>query len=479
MRKLAILFTLLSLALLALPLAAQDDESMEMPDFISHTECEVDLTGQTIDVVHLGDISSPGYSPITLPLLAGFEDAAAYFNDRGGICGATIGQANFDTGGDPSRTLAGYDQLSALNPDLMVLYSSSDSELLRPTVAEDQIPIVISAGSLPGLYGENGDEPGWIFATNPLYADQFADFCEYVADNPETFPEPVIGYMGWGGPFAAFGLAAFTDEAVGYCESLGIEVLSDAQTFLPTATAVEVSTLVENHINDGASIIYVNALASGPVRVAEAIEFIGFSDELILASVNWGMDTSVPLLARSSLGENGLPVVDGMYGSLPFTWWTEVDNPAIQMITEQADAAERSADVRNISYILGFTTIDLYIELYTQAANRVAAEQGLTDAGEILNAIDGALMYELIQALDYSPLGLQEVNFQGGELRAAPNNRIVQMRFSTADLSGLATSGDDVFSIPLGDGTNYYPAAIVPLTEFESAPDTRMMGMEE
>lgn len=478
MRKLALLIITILMLVAIMPAAAQDDDMM-MPDFITHTECEVDLTGENINVVHLGDISSPGYSPITLPLLAGLADGAAYFNNLGGICGATIGQENFDTGGDPSRTSAGYDQLSADDPDLLVLYSSGDSELLRPTLAEDEIPVIISAGSLPGLYGENGDEPGWVYATNPLYADQFADFCDYVAANPETFPEPVIGYMGWGGPLAAFGLAAYTDEATGYCEDLGIDVIDSAETFLPTATAVEVSTLVENHIEAGATIIYVNALASGQVRVAEAVDFIGFSDELELGTVNWGMDTSVALLARDSLGADGLPVVNGMYGSLPFRWWSEVQEPGIQLLIEQADANERPPEVRGISYILGFTLVDIYIELYTQAANQVAAEQGLTDASEIVAAIDGPLMRGIIEGMNYDSMGLFTVDFQGGELRAVNGNRIVQMAFPTADMSGVATSGDDALGFPLEDGTTYYPAIIVPLTEFDAAPDTRaMMSME-
>ena len=256
MRKFVLLALLIMLvAAFAVPAAAQDDTAM--PDFIQHTACEVDLSGETITIYHLGDVSSPGYSPITLPLLAGIADAAAYYNAHGGICGAEISQMNFDTGGDPAQTAVGYEQLKEQEPDLLILYSSQDSELLRPTVIEDEIPVIISAGSIPGLYGESGmDLDGWIYATNPLYADQFADFCDFVADSPDTFgDEPVIGYMGWGGPYAAFGLAAFTDETIAHCEMNGVEIIDEAQTFLPTATAEELTTLVENLVLEDATII--------------------------------------------------------------------------------------------------------------------------------------------------------------------------------------------------------------------------------
>ncbi|GAB4324747.1 MAG: hypothetical protein Kow00117_12770 [Phototrophicales bacterium] len=477
MRKITLLLIVL---LLALPVAAQDDE-MGLPDFLPHTECEVDLSGQTITIYHLGDVSSPGYSPITLPLLAGIADAAAYYNAHGGVCGAEITQVNFDTGGDPAQTSVGYEQLKENDPDLLVLYSSQDSELLRPTLIEDQIPVIISAGSIPGLYGESGMElDGWIYATNPLYADQFADFCDFVADNPDTFgEEPVIGYMGWGGPFAAFGLAAFTDETIAHCEMNGVDIIDEAQTFLPTATAEELATLVENLVLEDATIIYVNALATGPVRVAEAIEFIGLSDELELATVNWGMDSSVALLSRASLGEDGLPLVNGMYGSMPFGWWTETDDPAIQLIIAQADANERDLTVRGISYILGWTLVDSYVELYTVTANRIAEEQGLTDGGEILEAIDGVAMRETIENHAFEPMGLFLQDFEGGTRRSVANNRIVQLRFANATMDGIATSGDDALKIDLGDGTNYYPPVIIQLTEFGPAPDMRPGMMDE
>jgi hypothetical protein len=175
------------------------------------------------------------------------------------------------------------------------------------------------------------------------------------------------------------------------------------------------------------------------------------------------MDTSVPLLARDSLGADGLPVVNGMYGSLPFGWWTETDRPGIQLLIEQADANEREAAVRGITYLLGWTIVDTYTEIYTQTANRVGS----------LDATTGADVKETIESMNYSPLGLSTFDFQGGAVRAANQNRIVQMRFANATMDGVATSGDDALKVPLADGTNYYPPVMVPLTDFVAAPDMR------
>ena len=461
MRKISFLLLLLALvALFALPAAAQE----ELPDFIQHSECEADLTGETVTIYHFGDISG-SYAFITQPLLAGLADASAYFNERGGVCGATIASDNRDTGGDPAQTQAHYDYYSTLDPrpDLIVLYASGDSELLRDQVAEDEIPVLISAGSVPGLYGEDGATPGWIYASNPLYADQFGAFCRYIGANAEQFPEPVVGYLSWPG---AFGEAAYTPETIGYCAEQGVTVLDTPEYFLPTDT--DITTKVQNLVDAGATILYTNSLASGPALIAKTIVDLGLEDSVQLAGVNWALDTSVGLLGRTALGSDGLPAVNGIIGSLPFYWWSETDVPGVALIREQAAANERQLSTQNIAYLLGWALLDTYIELYTQAVN---------EAGS-LDAVDGALIKSVIENMEYSPLGLYEFNYEGGETRAVPANRIATMLFLNADQTGPATSGEDAMAVPLDDGTTAYIPILVPLTDFEDAPDLRPGGAD-
>lgn len=182
------------------------------------------------------------------------------------------------------------------------------------------------------------------------------------------------------------------------------------------------------------------------------------------------MDTSVGLLSRTALNDNGLPVVDGMVGSLPFQWWSEVDQPGIQLVREQAAANARELPVQNISYLLGFSLVDFYLELYTQTVNRVGS----------LDAVDGVAIKETMNQIQYAPLGLYMVDYRGGTLRALPENRMAMMKFANATMDGVATSGDDALKVPRDDGTNVYVPVVVPLTDFAPAPDLRpgMMGMD-
>jgi ABC-type branched-subunit amino acid transport system substrate-binding protein len=459
MRKVTLFLLVALLLSLAGPALAQDE--MTFPDFIQHSECTQDLTGETITVYHFGDISGP-FAFITQPLLAGLGDAIAYYNERGGICGATIAADNRDTGGDLAQSQAHYDYYSSLEdkPDLILLYASADAELLRQQVAEDEIPALISAGSVAGLYGEDG-MGGWIYATNPLYVDQFGAFCEFLAANGEMFPEPVVGYMSWAG---AFGEAAYQDESIAYCASLGVTVLDTPEYFLPSAT--DISTQVQNLVDAGANILYTNSLASGPFLVGKTLVDLGLEDDVQLAGVNWALDTSVGLLSRASIGSDGLPAVNGIIGSLPFRWWSEVEHPGIALIREQAEANERGLPVQNISYILGWSIVDMYTELYIQA---IAA------AGS-LDAVDGNVIKTTLESMVYSPLGLYNVDFQGGAIRALPDNRMAQMYFLNATMDGPATSGDDALKIPQEDGTNIFVPLVVPLADFAPAPDLRPGG---
>lgn len=462
MRKLIMLITILALvSLLSVAVTAQDD--MSLPDFIERTECEGDLSGQTIPLYHFGDISRT-YAPITQPLLAGLADAIDYFNARGGACGAMLEQVNRDTEGNPENTQAIYDDFSTREdkPLMLILYASPDAEQLRSQVIEDEIPVAISAGSIEGLYGEMGDDPGWIFATNPLYVDQLGQFCEYVGANPDQFPEnPTIGYISWPG---AFGEAAFTAEAIVHCEMQGVGFVENPELFLPTAT--DVFTEVQNLTDAGANILYTNTLASGPPVIARTIVELGIEDEVMLAGDLWAMDSSAGLIDQQTRRANGLPAVDGMVGSMPFSWWTEQSNPGVQFLNEQfaffaeerGRTPEQQIRLQNIAYLLGWTTTDLYIELINRTINEVGVEN-----------LTGAAVKTTLQSIDYSPLGLQRVFFgENGELRDVPENRIVRYAFANADFSGPAASAEEA-NVDFG----FFFPILIPLTEFEMSPDLR------
>jgi len=456
MKKLGILFALAQFIGGALPGLAQD--MMDYPSDLTH--CEVDLTGETINLDHFGDLSGP-YSFITQPVVSAVTDAVAYWNSRGGVCGAELAQIYEDTGGSREAAQSAYDRFTSTYSDeldLLLLYSSDDGELLREQLAEDEIVSYISAGSIESLYGEDGQTPGWLYASNPLYINQFGFFCQFVAASPEIFPDPVIGFVTWPN---AFGRAGTEPAAREYCGGLGVEVLEDPQFFLPTDT--DILTQVQNAIDAGANIIYTNSLATGPALIAGTLVDLGLEEEIKLAGVNWVMDTTVGLIGQRVLKPNGLPSVDGMFGSMPFLWWTELSNPAVQFVYQQFTLNERGPAEQNIAYLLSWGVVDSIIETTLRTVNRMGS----------LDAVTGADIRDTVEAMDYDVLGgLYHQHFEEG-MRDGLLNRIAVLKFANTTMSGPATGPEDALLIDNPAGGKLFVPIVVPLTDFMEVPQLR------
>ena len=455
MKRLSPLLILLLLIASALPGLAQ--EMLDYPSDLS--ECEVDLTGETLRIFHFGDLSGP-YAFITQPIVSALTDAVKYWNDRGGVCGAQLEQVYEDTGGNREAAQSAYDRFTGnygAELDLLLLYSSDDGELLREQLAADEIVSFISAGSIESLYGEDGQTPGWLYASNPLYINQFGSFCQFVASSPETFPDPVIGFVTWPN---AFGRSGTEPAAREYCAGLGVNVLEEPQFFLPTDT--DILTQVQNAIDGGANIIYTNTIATGPALIAGTLVDLGMEDDIKLAGVNWVMDTSVGLLGQRVLKPNGLPSVDGMFGSMPFLWWTETNSPAVQFITQQFTINERSPAEQNIAYLLTWASADSIIETYIRTINTVGS----------LEAVTGADIRATVESMDYQVMGgLLRHHYEAG-MRDATENRIAVLKFANATMTGPASGAEDALLVDGPSGKMFLPI-VVSLTDFMPAPQLR------
>ena len=108
MKKLCTLLVLLLVIAGALPSIAQD--MMDYPSEL--TECEVDLTGETLRIFHFGDLSG-AYAFITQPIVSALSDAVNYWNSHGGVCGAQLEQVYEDTGGNLEATQSVYDRFTS------------------------------------------------------------------------------------------------------------------------------------------------------------------------------------------------------------------------------------------------------------------------------------------------------------------------------------------------------------------------------
>lgn len=453
-KGIALLVTLTLVIALGIPAAfanhATPPASPDLAQISRETECNEDLTGEVFTYYSYGDLSGP-YAFISQPLLAGLQDAAAYFNENGGICGASIELLIEDTGGDQDRGQEFWDDFTSRdNPPYMIgLFGSADAELVRDQAVDLQIPILLSAGSELALYGENGDEPAYTFALIPLYTDQLGNFCNYIAENWDMMGmegDPVIGHLSWEG---AFGRSSDTENTQAYCEALGVGY-AGAEYFLPTTS--DVSTQLNVLLDNGANIIYTTSLATGPANIAAAIAGAELQGQVMLAGPNWVLDTSV-------IGLGGADAA-GITGSMPYLWWDELDNLGVQVVSnswavnrylpagDDPDAQRAALGTRNIAYLLSFPTMDLYIELLIRAINNVGYEN-----------LNGQAVYEVLtNDFEYSAMdGILNVGYDETN-RAVANSRIGQIQF--------VESGDGVLP------------TIAPLNDFMSVPDLKVNGAD-
>ena len=135
---------------------------------------------------------------------------------------------------------------------------------------------------------------------------------------------------------------------------------------------------------------------------------MGLQDKVRLIGSHLVLDQDVVFAGQADLGSDGLPLLNGMIGSMPIRSWAESDNPGIQLITQQADMHKRPVTMRTNSYIEAWALTDLFIETYIQTGNRVGFEH-----------VTGADMKATLENIVYAPMGgVEMVDFQGGARRA-------------------------------------------------------------
>lgn len=420
MKRLVIFVVVVMLVLAALPMVSANTQNpTTVPGFESSlSECNEDLTGQTLTFYSIGDLSG-SYAFITQPLIAGLEDATAFLNDNGGVCGATVVQEYRDTGGAQEQAQAFWDEFSAKeDAHAIYLYASADGELLLQQAVDSEIVLINAAASEKALYGETG-EPSWQFSSIPLYVDQLGLFCDYVAANWETISaergiegDPVIGHLSWEG---AFGRSSDTDTTKAYCEAAGVGY-AGAEYFLPGTP--DISTQLQTLVEAGANIIYTTSLASGPAQVAGTVATLELP--VLVSGVSWALDTSV-------IGLGGA-ATNGLVGNLPYLWWDEAEEPSIQQITaiwaEKRLAAdpEGAVRLRNIAYLGAFGTLDIWAEAYIRAINTVGFEN-----------LSGAAVYAEMETMQYEAFnGFQSVDYTEGR-RSGASSRIGAIQFIESD----------------------------------------------
>ena len=398
------------------PTPAAQEEPKPTTEAPMEIVCENSYEGETLTIYQQAGLTGPLATLMGNGFIGGTQDAIEQINAEGGVCGVMLELRLEDTQYALEQEVQIYEQFRTETPKpLFIMTTNSAATIaLKDRVVEDEIVNIATGVHTQSLY----DPPnGYTVGLVPLYSDQFAGFLRFVHDNwddmkPEGAGDEItVGVIGWAN---AFGAGATTPEALAFAESLGITVLPlEEQPIDPSA---DVTGQLQNLLVNGANVIYMQSLSFSITQVIGTLHALGFYDQVVLGSVNWGMNRDV----LNILGENA-PLAVGYYGVFPYLWWSDTDAPGIQRALETFNAKGYPDTDKAFTYLVIYSSMFGIADILTVAMNNVGFD-GLTGA-EFLKAMQ--------QMGTVSAGGVFEMNVEGSN--RAPSRAQIRQAQMMAD----------------------------------------------
>ncbi len=382
MKKTLVISCILVFALLAAacapvpaeaPMAAEEEaapaaqaEAAAAPEAPMEIVCENSYEGETLTIYQQAGLTGPLATLMGTGFIGGTQDAIEQINAEGGVCGVTLTLRLEDTQYVLEQEVQVYEQYRTETPKPLFITTSNSAAAiaLKDRVVEDEIVNIATGVHTQALY----DPPnGYTVGMVPIYSDQFAGFLQFVHDNwadikPEGAGDDItVGVIGWAN---AFGAGATTPEALAFAESLGITVLPLEQQ--PIDPSADVTGQLQNLLVNGANVIYMQAISFSITQVIGTLHALGFYDQVVVGSVNWGMNRDV----LNILGANA-PLAAGYYGVFPYLWWTDSDAPGVQRALASFDAKGYPDTDKAFTYLLTYSVMFGIADILTVAMNNV------------------------------------------------------------------------------------------------------------
>lgn len=373
--------------------AAEEEPMAEGEVQTNFAECENSAEGETITVYQSAGLTGPLATILGDGFINGSKDGLDAINANGGVCGAMLEIRLEDSQYDPEQEVAVYEQFRAEDPPplFILTYGSGATIALKDRVIEDQIPNLAAGLNAEAFYIPRD---GYTVGAAPIYSDQFTGFLQWAQENwadikPEgAGDEIVVGVVGWAN---SFGAGADTEEARAYAEEQGITVLErEEQEVSPTA---DVTGQLQNLLVNGANVIWIQSLSFGPAQVIGTLQALGAWDQVVVGSVNWGMNQDV----INILGENAA-LAEGYYGVVPYLWWNDTDAPGVQMALAAFEAGGYDLTSQDVGYLLSYGEMFAIATVIQKAINDVGFEnlsgETFFNAMKELGTVSAAGIYE-------------------------------------------------------------------------------------
>ena len=386
------------------PAPAAQEETMAPAEAPVDIACENNYEGESLTIYQQAGLTGPLATLMGTGFVGAALDALDQINAGGGVCGVMLNMRVEDTQYALEQEIQVYEQFRAESPKPLFIttVNSAATVALKDRVVEDQIVNLAMGVHAHSIYNP---ADGYTVGMVPIYSDQFAGFLQFVHDNwadikPEGAGDAItVGVIGWAN---AFGAGATTPEALAFAESLAITVLPLEEQ--PVDPAADVTGQLQNLLVNGANVIYMQSLSFSVTQVIGTLHALGFYDQVVLGSVNWGMNRDV----LNILGQNA-PLAAGYYGVFPYLWWTDTDAPGVQRALVTFTAKGYPEAEKAFTYLLMYSAMFGFADVLTVALNNVG-----------FDGLSGAEFLKAMQEMGtVSAAGVFEMNVEGSN--RAPN----------------------------------------------------------
>ena len=398
------------------PKEAMQAEASAPPEAPMEIACENSYEGESLVIYQQAGLTGPLATLMGTGFISATQDAIEQINAEGGVCGVMLSVRLEDTQYVLEQEIQVYEQYRAEDPKPLFITTTSSAATiaLKDRMVEDGIVNIAAGVHSQSLYDP---ADGYTVGMVPIYSDQFAGFLQFVHNNwaeikPEGAGDSItVGVIGWAN---AFGAGAVTPESLAFADSLGITVLPLEEQ--PVDPSADVTGQLQNLLVNGANVIYMQSISFSVVQVISTLHALGFYDQVVLGSVNWGMNRDI----LNILGANA-PLAAGYYGVFPYLWWTDTDAPGVQKALETFAAKGYPESDKAFTYLLLYSAMFGLADVLTVALNNVG-----------FDGLNGTEFLKAMQKMGtISSAGVFEMNVEGSN--RAPNKAQIRRAQMMAD----------------------------------------------
>ena len=304
------------------------------------------------------------YQSLNQSIFTGLADGVDWLNSEGRVFGAEIELTHVSIGpeGDGliEQVLAAIDEVEPV----VLFMAAPINETLYYELSQEDLPILYFGfgSSLNDITAQVGENIFWLV---PPADEQFAFFLSEVWKHwnrlrpSGNINEVRLGYLSSDPTFPMFQSNPGLDK---FLRQTSFEIV--LREGLPATTNASVTNFLVDSISAGVTVLYADTFSPGTAVLINDLNALAISEFFVVGGGTWSIDPGIEdFLLEAGPVERYLTV-------LPMAWWSEQENPAIQLARSIRAENRRGETQLDAAYLLALGAADLGAEALGAAIER-------------------------------------------------------------------------------------------------------------